>query len=209
MLAAVLSGRSAAGRGLLAPVADEPRLGAPSRSAGRPWVYRRRFWCLVTGPSVARLARWIAVAELCFDPGARGMSPECALPAWGGLTVLHGRLANSGAVDRVAAGPGLGELVAALGDDLVRAGHIPDVAPGPGPGRSWPPGGRCTPGPHLPDQRPHPCNLGRWAPGAVGAGASPGRTGQHRRPPETGQPGTSAEIRHNTISDQLRQLLNR
>jgi hypothetical protein len=38
-------------------------------------------------------------------------------------------------------------------------------------------------------------------PGAAGAGARSGHTGRHHHPPGTYEPGTTAENRHNTISN--------
>jgi hypothetical protein len=133
VLLAELAGRSAAARDRLAASGLGPgNLGwVPVRPGGlAPGLHAsvRVPDGRVSGPSVARLARWVAVAEMCYEPGAPGPAPDCTLRAWGAFTALHGRLANSGSVRRVPAEPGPGELLGALGGELARVGRVPGFA---------------------------------------------------------------------------------
>jgi hypothetical protein len=97
VLLAELSGRFWAARDVLAAGGLAPgNLGwVPAGSGGLPRGLHASLRVpdeVVCGLSVARLARWIALAELWYDPGAREPPPDCALRARGAFTARHWRL---------------------------------------------------------------------------------------------------------------------
>jgi hypothetical protein len=59
----------------------------------------------------------------------------------------------------------------------------------------------CAPARAHLTSHPVPATRKGGRPGAVGADARPEHIGQHRHPPETRQPDTTVENRHNTISN--------